>query len=320
MKNARSRGSSKQSSVLTSVLTDIQKIVRVLAQETGRNETSIPFLSIIRFDGPNSLNQGVLKPSFCVIAQGRKEVHLGNEITHYGPGEYLISTLDIPAAGQVIGASKSSPYLGIRVELDPKEIASIALETEEAGVQLSMSENPSQGAFVGKIDAETLEAVLRVLKLLKLPEDAKFLAGAIKREIIYRLLKSEFGPQIYQNVLQHQQDLGIGKALRWLKENFHRPLHIENLAKASNMSVSSLHHKFKAVTNMGPLQYQKQLRLQEARRLLLTGAVDASTAAFQVGYESQSQFSREYRRLFGAPPIQDIRRLRLSGHTEILQD
>ncbi len=159
----------------------------------------------------------------------------------------------------------------------------------------------------------------KLLRLLDKPRDAAFLAASLKREILYRLLTGENGHLIYRNLVIDRQQLGIGKAIEWLKQNFARHFQIEELAKAANMSVSSLHHKFKAVTAMGPLQYQKQLRLNEARKLLLSGSMDASTAAYQVGYESQSQFSREYRRLFGAPPMQDVKSLRTKMEPDALQ-
>lgn len=170
---------------------------------------------------------------------------------------------------------------------------------------------PVRGAFVGKSDAGLLEALNKLVHLLDAPAaEAAFLAVGLKREIIYRLLTGEYGRQLYQNVVLDQQDRGISKAIAWLKDRFDQPVKVEDLAQATNMSVSSLHHRFKAVTTMGPMQYQKQLRLQAARTLLLNGDIDAGTAAYKVGYESQSQFSREYRRLFGAPPMQDVKKLR----------
>lgn len=251
-----------------------------------------------------------------MVMQGQKKIQLGDQMIQYGAGEYLISTIDMPAAGQIIGASEAAPYLGVRVELDPREIAAIVLE---AKIDIPANLKSGPGAFVGKADEELRQTVGKLLRLLETPRDAAFLADAVKREILYRLLTGENGHLVYRNVVIDQQELGIGKAINWLKKNFNRHFKVEELAEAVNMSVSSLHHKFKAVTMMGPLQYQKQLRLNEARKLLLSGVADASTAAYEVGYESQSQFSREYRRLFGAPPMQDVKSLRMQSDSAALQ-
>lgn len=279
-------------------------------------QTDIPFLSLISSRQPTELTRGIVQPSFCMVMQGQKKILLGDDVIHYGAGEYLISTIDMPAAGQIIVATDASPYLGARIELDAKEIAAILIE---AKISVPANLKSGLGAFVGKADEELQEAVRKLLRLLDKPKDAAFLADSLKREILYRLLTSEYGPRIYNNLVIDRQQLGIGKAIEWLKQNFTRHFQIEELASAANMSVSSLHHKFKAVTAMGPLQYQKQLRLNEARKLLLSGAMDASTAAYQVGYESQSQFSREYRRLFGAPPMQDVKSLRIKMAPGVLQ-
>ncbi len=232
----------------------------------------------------------------------------GTEALDYGPGEYLVVTLDMAGAGHIVNATPEQPYLLLNMELDPAELASIVLEAQ---MTLTAPAQPVRAAYVGRADGHLLEAWYKLLRLLQSPpQEAAFLAVGLKREIIYRLLNGPHGRQLYQNLVLDQQDQGIGKAIAWLKSNFERSIKVEELAQATNMSVSSLHHRFKAVTTMGPMQYQKQLRLQHARALLLNGTVDASTAAYQVGYDSASQFSREYRRLFGAPPMQDIKALR----------
>jgi AraC-like DNA-binding protein len=272
-----------------------------------RVATSIPFLSLLRSSHPTPVTRGVLKPSCCVILQGHKRVHLAGDILDYGPGEYLVVSIDMPASGHIVSATPDKPYLLLNIELDPAEIAAIVLEAKVA----IDSEQPVRGAFVGKSDDALQESLYQLVRLLQAPAaEAAFLAVGVKREIIYRMLSGAYGRQLYQNVVLDQQDRGISKAIAWLKQRYDQPVKVEDLAQATNMSVSSLHHRFKAVTTMGPMQYQKQLRLQAARTLLLNGETDASTAAYQVGYESASQFSREYRRLFGAPPIQDIRKLR----------
>jgi len=278
-----------------------------LVQRDERLQTAIPFLTLIRSGRRTVLNRGLLKPSFCLVIEGRKETHLGRHIVRYGAGDYLVSVIDVPSSGQVVRASRAIPYLAASIELDVREIVAVVLE---AKVAAPPARSAAPAAFVGRADGPLLDAVWRLLQLLEAPpQDAAFLAGAIKREIVYRLLTGENGALLFQNAVVDHQELGIGKAIHWLRQHIDLPLRVEELARASNMSVSSLHHKFKAVTAMGPLQFHKQLRLQEARRLLLTGSVDASGAAARVGYESGSQFSREYSRYFGAPPMQDIRHL-----------
>ncbi|MYM69655.1 helix-turn-helix domain-containing protein [Pseudoduganella sp. FT55W] len=284
-------------------------IVQQHALDEQRVATSIPFLSLLRSSHPTPVTKGVLKPSCCVILQGHKRVHLADEVLDYGPGEYLVVSVDMPASGHIVRATADKPYLLLNIELDPQEIAAIVLE---AKVDIDTQE-PVRGAFVGQTDDALQETLYQLVRLLQAPPaEAAFLAVGLKREIIYRMLTGAYGRQLYQNVVLDQQDRGISKAIAWLKDHYDQAIKVEDLAQATNMSVSSLHHRFKAVTTMGPMQYQKQLRLQQARTLLLNGDVDASTAAYKVGYESASQFSREYRRLFGAPPMQDIKKLRIT--------
>jgi AraC-like DNA-binding protein len=282
-------------------------IVQLHTLDEQRVATAIPFLSLLRSSHPTPVTKGVLKPSCCVILQGHKRVHLSDEVLDYGPGEYLVVSVDMPASGHIVRATADKPYLLLNIELDPQEIAAIVLEA-----QITIdSEQPVRGAFVGQADDALQESLYQLVRLLQAPPaEAAFLAVGLKREIIYRMLNGPYGRQLYQNVVLDQQDRGISKAIAWLKDHYDQPIKVEELAQATNMSVSSLHHRFKAVTNIGPMQYQKQLRLQRARSLLLNGEVDATTAAYKVGYESASQFSREYRRLFGAPPMQDIKKLR----------
>ncbi len=271
-------------------------IVQQHVRHDDRVATAIPFLALYHSSQPTPVTRGVLKPSCCMILQGSKRVHLPDDVLDYGPGEYLVVSVDMPAAGHVVNATPDQPYLLLNIELDPSDIE---------------SPQPVRGAFVGKSDPELQEALYKLVRLLDAPpQEAAFLAVGVKREIIYRMLTGAGGRQLYQNIVLDQQDRGISKAIAWLKDHFDQPVKVEDLAQATNMSVSSLHHRFKAVTTMGPMQYQKQLRLQHARALLLGGDVDAGTAAYKVGYESQSQFSREYRRLFGAPPMQDMKKLR----------
>lgn len=276
----------------------------------GITPTIIPFLFIHRYSYGDqaSLIRSILTPSFCLILQGQKELHLGQNIISYHAGDYLASIIDMPASGKAIGATEESPYIGLLINFTTKEIASVVME---AGITVkSRNKIHSPAAFIGKSDTDLLDMFIRLLKLIDKPKEASFLSTLIKREMIFHLLTGDYGHLFLQQSLFDQQADGIGKAITWIKENFSQSFTVEELAKLSNMSVSGLHHKFKAITTMGPLQYQKQLRLQEARRLMLGGSLGATQAALTVGYESPSQFSREYRRLFGLPPLENIKTLR----------
>jgi AraC-type DNA-binding domain-containing proteins len=279
--------------------------------EEGRTSTIVPFLSIVRRNRDTLRTQGVLTPSFCLILQGGKKLYLGEDIYNYEAGDYLASLIDIPASAQIVGATEDSPYIGLRIDFTTQEIASVVMEAE---IITEPTENKlGAAAFIGKSDAELLDIFYRLLKLIDRPKEVKFLSGLLKKEMMFNLLSGDFGHLFLRKVLFDQRADGVGKAIQWIQENYTRSFTIEELARSCNMSTSGLHHKFKAITTMGPLQYQKQLRLQEARRLMLSGPVGATTAALTVGYESPSQFNREYRRLFGQPPLQDIKAMRIAS-------
>jgi AraC-like DNA-binding protein len=249
----------------------------------------------------------VHEPALGIIVQGSKRVMLADEIYIYDRSSVLIASVDLPVSAQVEEASPEKPYLGFKLDLDMREIASLLAQAQLAP---QGEQGSSRGIFLAVASEPLLEPVLRLLRLLETPEDIPALAPLIERELLYRLLKSEQGWRVAQMSTVHSQAQRIGKAIGWLKKHYAEPLHIDSFAREASMSPSSLHHHFKAVTAMSPLQFQKQLRLQEARRLLLAEGVDAATAGHRVGYESASQFSREYSRLFGAPPARDLRRLR----------
>jgi AraC-like DNA-binding protein len=272
----------------------------------GRTKTSVPFFSLVQRNRPTAIIPGVLTPSFCLILQGVKKIHLGQDTIYYGAGDYLVSLIDIPASGQVIGATRQSPHIGLRIDITAEEIASVMTDTGISVKPLDRKLGP--GAYVGKSDEHLQLLFIRLLELRGKPEaEIRFLSSLIKREMLFRLLTGDYGHLFVQQVFMDQQNEGISRAIEWIKENYNRTFTIEEVARSSKMSVSGLHHKFKAVTTMAPLQYQKQLRLQEARRLMLNGSANATAAALEVGYESPAQFSREYRRLFGLPPLQDIK-------------
>jgi AraC-like DNA-binding protein len=298
-------------SIHQKVLDQIIAMTERITNAEGSTKTIIPFLSISRNSHQTPLIPSVLTPSFCLILQGTKKLHLGQNMIHYHPGDYLASLIDMPASAQIIGATKEEPYIGLRIDFTTIEIASVVMEAE---INVKPKDKKlNTGAFIGKSDVDLLDLFIRLLKLIDKPKEARFLSAFIKREMIFNLLSGDYGHLFFQQVLFDQQADGVGKAITWIKENYARSFSAQELAKSSNMSVSGLHHKFKAITTMGPLQYQKQLRLQEARRLMLSGSMDATTAALEVGYESPSQFSREYRRLFGLPPLKDIKAVQKSS-------
>ncbi|HEX9036139.1 MAG TPA: AraC family transcriptional regulator [Ktedonobacterales bacterium] len=267
----------------------------------------LPGLRFRRVSSPTEIGHGVSYPSFCVIAQGSKEVTLGDLHYRYDPAHYLIATATLPIASRIVEASPERPFLNLLLELDPALVGSVMVES---GAPASQNQSAVTAINVSPLDADLLEAVARLVRLLDIPGEARFLAPLVTREIVYRLLTGEQSGR-----LRHIPTLGgsahrIVEAVERIRSGFDRPLRIDNLARDLGMSVSGFHHHFKAVTAMSPLQFQKQLRLQEARRLLLGGDLDATNAGYRVGYDDTSQFNREYKRLFGAPPMRDVERLR----------
>lgn len=282
-------------------------LIERFTSEDGTRATPIGPMSLIRISRPTEPIHAVHKPALCVIAQGSKRVMLAEEVYRYDPARYLVISVDLPIVGQVLEASRARPYLCFRLDLDPGEIGALLVE---AGLPAPRGEPTERGLFLGRTSLPLIDAVLRLVRLLEAPRDIPILAPLVIREILYRLLQSEQGERLRRVVVVDSQAQRVAKAIGWLKRNYAQTLRIEALARDVHMSPSALHHRFKAVTAMSPLQYQKQLRLEEARRLMLGELTDAATAAYRVGYESPSQFSREYSRLFGAPPSRDVARLR----------
>jgi AraC-like DNA-binding protein len=242
-----------------------------------------------------------------VIAQGSKEVLLGDSRYRYDAAHFLLATVELPVVTRVIEASAERPYLSLRLELDPALVGSVMVE---AG-HLSLRNGGDVRAMdVSPLDASLLDATVRLVRLLDKPGEVRVLRPLITREIVYRLLMGEQGNRLRHLALLGGHSDGIAEAIERLRRDFNQPLRIDSLARELGMSVSGFHHQFKAVTAMSPLQFQKQLRLQEARRILLGENLDAASAGYRVGYEDASQFSREYKRLFGQPPMRDVERLR----------
>ncbi len=283
----------------------VERIARALPED-GKAEP-LSGLYLARVSSPTKGLFGVIRPSFCVIAQGSKEVFLGEERYRYDPHQYLLTTVELPFRSQVLEASEEEPYLSLRLTLDPALVSSVMVE---AGHVLPQSVGDVRGIDVSPLRAELLDAVVRLARLLDTPREVPVLAPLVTREIVYRLLMGEQGARLRHLAVLGGQRHRIARVAERLHREFDRPLRIDRIAQELGMSVSGFHHQFKVVTGMSPLQFQKQLRLQEARRLMLADDFDATTAGYRVGYDNASHFSREYKRLFGEPPMRDVERLR----------
>jgi AraC-like DNA-binding protein len=288
-----------------------KELVEHLTRAVGKDEVLevFPGLFFGRSSKPTERVHSVSTPAFCIIAQGSKDVLLGDEVFRYDPGHYLISSVDLPIVSHVVEASQEKPYLSFRLNLEPSVVASVMMESRfepnKNGAQMAV-----KAMDVSPIEADLLDAVVKLARLLDTPDEMKFLAPLITREIIYRLLKGEQGARLSHLITSEGDTRRISRAVRQLRENIDQPLKIDHMARELGMSVSGFHHHFKSVTAMSPLQFQKQIRLQEARRLMLGEDLDVASAGFRVGYDDPSYFSRDYKKLFGAPPQRDIAKLR----------
>lgn len=279
------------------------------APETGIVGTAVRRLSLIRANEPSVPVPAVYEASLCLIAQGSKRVSQGEHSVVYDASRYLLVSVDLPLVGHVLEASADAPYLCAKIDLDPTALADLLATETRAPPRTDL---PVLAVYPG--DPDLIDAACRLVALLDRPDDIAALAPLIEREILYRLLNGPHGALLRQMGIADSHLSQVSRAIATIRQGFAAQLRIDDIASAAGMSPSSLHAHFKAITRLTPLEYQKQLRLQEARRLMLAGATSAGAAAFAVGYESPSQFSREYRRLFGAPPRQDIDRLQ-AEHT-----
>ncbi len=283
----------------------VERIAHALPQD-GTLDVSASF-RLARSSKPTEPIHSLYQPAFCVVAQGRKQALLGEEVFRYDPGHYLIYTVDLPLTFRVEEASKERPYLGFRLNLDSSLVASVMMES---GIEPKKGNASLKAMDVSPMDANLLDAVVRLVRLLDTPVEARILEPLIVREIVFRLLAGGQSARLNHLLAPGLDTHRISKAIGHLRENFDQPLRIEDVARDLGMSVSGFHHHFKSVTAMSPLQFQKQIRLQEARRLMLGEDLDAASAGFRVGYEDPAYFSREYKKLFGAPPQRDIAKLR----------
>ena len=280
--------------------------IACLTKENHRLETAVPGLMLVRYEAPTQPTSGVYEPCICLVVQGAKRVMLGDEEYVYDANHYLISSVGLPVVANVVEASPEVPLLGMVLKLDMRLLAQMMVDSN---LPVARAGRSGRGMRVSEICMPLLNAFQRLLDLHDTPQDIDVLSPLVHKEILYRLLLGEQGHYLRQLVSAGSHDNQIAQAVDWLKKNYIQPLRIDNLARQIGMSTSTFHYHFRAVTTMSPLQYQKWMRLHEARRLMFMEHMDATSAAFQVGYESPSQFSREYRRQFGTPPLRDIKGL-----------
>jgi AraC-like DNA-binding protein len=289
-------------------MSKLARLIAAYAPHDGTFELRVPGLFVSRLSQTNRACVHALRlPSLCLIARGAKTVIVGQEVYEYDPERMLVFSAAIPVAAQVTRASRSEPYLAVRLDLDPHKIAELVLRVYPQGVP---GVEERRAVYVAAMNENILGALQRVMECLAQPEDTALLAPLAVDEILIRLLRSPIGVRVAQMGLAESSVHRIAKAISWLRENYHQPMKVEDLADLVHMSVSSFHEHFKDVTSMSPRHYQKVLRLQEARRLMLSAMLDAGAASQRVGYLSASQFSREYSRFFGSAPARDVARLR----------
>ncbi|TBR39079.1 MULTISPECIES: AraC family transcriptional regulator [Dyella] len=288
---------------------ELTALVERFAPAEGTHPTAWAPLTLFRANSNSVPTCALYEPSLGLALQGRKQILVGKESMAHGPATYLLTSVDVPVTAQVSYATPEEPCLCLNFRFDLQRIRELLhdVPVEPAPV------GPARGIALSPMDAGLIDPLLRLVRLLATPEDLPILGPLIERELFYRLLTGAQGARLAQIATAGTQGSQIARAIQWLRECYAQPLRIDDLAGMVNMSASSLHHHFRAMTAMSPLQYQKSLRLQEARRLLLAERCDVATAAHRVGYESPSQFSREYSRQFGSPPVRDVGRLRVAG-------
>jgi AraC-like DNA-binding protein len=301
----------QQDGVPNAVVVDARKALArkfaAHAHSEGEIATSVNGLVLFRHNSPTACYPAMCEPSLSIFAQGRKLINLGGTQYLCDGTSFLVSSIDVPIQSQILEASEAVPFLSMRLRLDVSAVQEI-LNGE--GLLEPEASPERRGLAVGEATVGLLSVCARLLDLLDTPEDIPFLSPLIHREIAYRILRSPQGECLRAIATRGDPSNRMAKAIAWLRSNYTKPLHMEELARVARMGVSTLHHQFRALTGISPLQYQKQLRLQAARKRMLTDDIDATSAAYDVGYESLSQFSREYSRLFGQPPMRDVKALR----------
>lgn len=287
---------------------DLDALRRLIARHCpdGRLQTAIPRVTLVRSDVATMPIGNTYRPVLCIVAQGEKRALIGEKIFEYGSGKYLVVSMDMPISGGVTKANREEPYLAFTLALDPAMLAALLLDLPPSPPSAALS----PVLAVSPLSEDLLDPVVRLVRLLDRPHEIPILAPLIEREILFRLIEGPHGAMLRQIALSDSQLSRITRVIDWIKRNFAKPFRIDAVAEIANMSPSSLHRHFKAATLMSPLQFQKHVRLQEARRLLIAQRADAASIGFAVGYESPSQFTREYSRMFGSPPGRDAARLR----------
>jgi AraC-like DNA-binding protein len=286
---------------------ELAEKIAARATLVGENPTDVPRLGLYRRTAPTSCALAMYEPSLSIFVQGRKRIQMRGVEYFCDASSFLLSSIDVPAEGQIVEASEKVPMLSMFLRLDMAMVREI-LSRED----LPEGARParSRGIAVGETTAGLLDACMRLIDLLNTPEDIPFLSHLIQREIVYRVLRTPQGENLRAIATTGELSNRTARAIAWLRANYAKPLHMEELAGVARMGVSTLHHQFRALTSMSPLQYQKQLRLQTARQRMLMEGMDATSTAYEVGYESVSQFNREYSRFFGQPPMRDVKALR----------
>jgi AraC-like DNA-binding protein len=283
---------------------EISQLVARHAKDEGANVTAVDSLLVGRHTSRSALIHCAQSPTFAMVVQGRMSIELGGHVQHYGVGEYLFVSFDVPVAFRVMEASEEQPCLGLGMAISPERLHEVL-----ARVDLPPCPTATEGAcsvIVARASLDLLDATLRLLRLLDAPGDIRPMTPLIEQEIIYRLLSGTHGGRLLQLAVADSPTNGVAKAIAWLRKHYVQPLRIADLADQVGMSESSLHHHFKAITRLTPMQYQKQLRLHEARRLIEIERRNIGSAGYAVGYQSRSQFSREYSRLYGVSPQQHM--------------
>lgn len=299
----------KKKPQLSELRATLAQRIEAIVGASGDYDTSYPGLTLFLKTAPSPCYMTSVEPSLSLFLRGRKRINIGSEVFLCDESSFLVACIDVPIQSQVLEASVKSPQVAMRMRLDMPTVREV-LSREELSERKTYAER--RGLALGKTTEEMIHCASRLLDLLDTPEDMPFLGPLIEREIIYRILKTPQGERLRSIATSGNLSHRAAKAIAWLSENFSKPLHIEKLADIANMGVSTLHHQFRTLTAMSPLQFQKQLRLQTARQRMFLDGLDATSAAYEVGYESVSQFNREYRRFFGQPPMRDIRELRNS--------
>jgi len=310
----RQLATDKEAPGVAALRAELARKIAAHARTAGEHATSIPGLTLYRRTDTTACYPATYEPSLNVFLQGQKRITLGGTTYLCDGSTFLLSSLDLPVVSQIVQASEAVPLLSMLLKLD---MASVRETLNHAEFQSQNGSSETRGIAIGKTTVDLLQPCSRLLDLLDAPEDIPFLSSLIQREIVYRLLRGPQGARLRAIATLGDQSHRTAKAVAWLRDNYRKPLRVEELAEVARMGMSTLHHHFRALTAMSPLQYQKQLRLVAARERMLIEGLDAASAAFEVGYESPSQFNREYKRFFGQPPMRDVKTCRFSESTTL---